>query len=166
MSDAWQLAQINVARLLVPQGEPQVQPFFDALARINAVADAAPGFVWRLQGDGGDATDIAVGDDPRLIVNLSVWESPEALFDFVYRSAHTPVMARRRQWFEKRAGAHQALWWVPTGHRPGVDEGMARLARLDRDGPTPAAFTFKLRFPPPDAPGAPQDMWPERYCEA
>ncbi len=160
----WHLAQINVGRLAAPQGDPQVQPFFDALDRVNALADAHPGFVWRLQSDSGNATDIQPTDDPRFIVNLSVWQDAESLFDFVYRSAHTQVMARRRQYFERFAGAYQALWWIPAGHTPSVDEGLARLWRLDRYGPTPQAFTFKARFPAPDAAGPPVDMQPDPWC--
>lgn len=153
-TSGWRLAQINIATLLAPEGDPRVQPFFDALARINTLAEAAPGFVWRLQGEGGDATDLQVTADPLLIVNLSVWTDIEALFQFVYQSAHTPVMARRREFFEKSQAAHQALWWVPAGHVPSIEEGLARLWRLDRFGPTPQAFTFKARFPAPDL-GAP-----------
>lgn len=153
-TSGWRLAQINIATLLAPEGDPRVQPFFDALARINALAEAAPGFVWRLQGEGGDATDLQVTADPLLIVNLSVWTDIEALFQFVYQSAHTPVMARRREFFTRSERAHQALWWVPAGHVPSIEEGLARLWRLDRFGPTPQAFTFKARFPAPDL-GAP-----------
>jgi hypothetical protein len=164
MSD-WHLAQINVGRLAAPEGDPRVQPFFEALDRINALADASPGFVWRLQSDGGNATDIKPTEDPQFIVNLSVWQDADSLFDFVYRSAHTPVMARRREFFERFDGAYQALWWVPAGHLPTVDEGLARLWRLDRYGPTPQAFTFKARFPAPDeAAGPPEDMRPDPWC--
>jgi hypothetical protein len=145
----WRLAQINIATLLAPEGDPQVQPFFDALARINALAEAAPGFVWRLQGEGGDATDLQATVDPLLIVNLSLWTDIEALFKFVYQSAHTPVMARRREFFIRSEAAHQALWWVRADHVPTIEEGFARLWRLDRFGPTPQAFTFKARFPAP-----------------
>lgn len=153
-TSGWRLAQINIATLLAPEGDARVQPFFDALARINSLAEAAPGFVWRLQGEGGDATDLQVTVDPLLIVNLSVWTDVEALFQFVYQSAHTPVMARRREFFTRPEAAHQALWWVPAGHVPSIEEGLARLWRLDRFGPTPQAFTFKARFPAPGV-GAP-----------
>jgi hypothetical protein len=95
---------------------------------------------------------------------MSVWTDADSLFAFVYKSAHTPVMARRREFFARFGGAHQALWWVPAGHRPSLDEGLARLWRLDRYGPTPEAFTFKARFPAPDAAGPPQDMRPEPFC--
>ncbi|MDZ7712266.1 MAG: DUF3291 domain-containing protein [Rhodovibrio sp.] len=161
LSSAWQLAQLNIARLLAPQGDPQVQGFFDQLDRINAHADAAPGFVWRLQDAGGDATGVEPTADPLLIVNLSVWRDRQSLFDFVYKSAHTPVMAKRRHWFARFDGAHQALWWVPGGHKPSTDEGFARLWHLEHYGPTPHAFTFKASFPLPDQPAAGCDMQPD-----
>jgi Domain of unknown function (DUF3291) len=154
-NDEWQLAQINVGRLVAPRDDARVKPFFDALDRINALADAFPGFVWRLQGKSGDATDIQPTEDPLFLVNLTVWSDADALFNFVYRSAHTPVMAQRRQYFEPFEGAYQAMWWIPAGHRPSVDEGLSRLWRLDRYGPTPLAFTFKARFPAPGVTGLP-----------
>lgn len=160
----WHLAQINVGRLVAPQGDPRTADFFAALDRINAMADKSPGFVWRLQDESGNATAIRPTADPLFAVNMSVWESAEALFDFVYRSAHTPVMARRREFFHRFEGHYQALWWVPAGHRPTVDEGLARLWRLEKFGPTPDAFTFKLRFAAPDQPGTPVDMEPDPWC--
>jgi hypothetical protein len=160
----WHLAQINAGRLVAPRGEPEVAPFFEALDRINALAERSPGFVWRLQSEGGNATDIQTTSDPLFLVNMSVWVDAEALFDFVYRSAHTPEMARRREYFERFEGAYQALWWVPRGHVPGVDEGLSRLWRLDRYGPTREAFTFKARFPAPDLQGPPEDMKPDPWC--
>lgn len=160
----WHLAQINVGTLTAPAGDARVQPFFDALDRINALADASPGFVWRLQSDSGNATDIQVAPDPRFILNMSVWTDADALFAFVYRSAHTPVMAGRRDWFAVSASAYQALWWVPAGHVPSIDEGLSRLWMLDAFGPSPAAFTFKARFPAPGLTGAPVDMEPDPWC--
>ncbi len=164
-SDAsWQLAQINVGRLVAARSAPQVAPFFAALDRVNALADAWPGFVWRLQDEDGNATGLQPTSDPLFIVNMSVWEDADTLFAFVYRSAHSPEMARRRESFERFEGAYQALWWVPAGHIPGVDEGLSRLWRLDRHGSTPQAFTFKQRFPTPDAHGSPVDMQPDPWC--
>lgn len=160
----WELAQINVGRLVAPGDDPRVRPFFDALDRINALADRSPGFVWRLQSESGNATDIQPTSDPLFIVNMSTWRDADALFAFVYRSAHTPEMARRREYFERFDGAYQALWWVPAGHRPTVDEGLARLWRLDRYGPTPHAFTFKARFGHPGTAAAPIDMQPDPWC--
>ena len=162
----WHLAQLNVARALEPLDSPLLADFMAALDRINALAEAAPGFVWRLRGETGNATDVRAGDDPSLIVNLTVWQSPEELFDFVYRSQHTAVMAKRRQWFEKMAEAHQVLFWIPAGHIPTLDEALERLALVRQLGPTREAFTFKARFAPPGEDGPPHDMKPEPYCTA
>lgn len=160
----WRLAQINIGTLVAPEGDPRVQPFFDALDRVNALADAAPGFVWRLQSEAGNATDVQTTIDPLLLVNMSVWTDADSLFDFVYRSGHTPEMSRRREYFIRPESAYQALWWVRSGHLPAVDEGLARLWHLDRFGPTPRAFTFKSRFPSPDVGGPPVDMQPDPWC--
>jgi Domain of unknown function (DUF3291) len=160
----WHLAQINVGRLVAPHGDPRVAPFFDALDRVNALAERSPGFVWRLQSETGNATDIQTTSDPLFLVNMSLWSDAEALFEFVYRSAHTPEMARRREYFERFEGAYQALWWVSVGHVPDIDEGLSRLWRLDRYGPTREAFTFKMRFPAPGLAGTPKDMEPDPWC--
>lgn len=160
----WQLAQINIGKLLAPEGDPRVQPFFDALEKVNAIADASPGFVWRLQSESGNATDFDVASDPLLLVNMSVWQDATSLFDFVYRSGHTPEMARRREYFHRYESAYQALWWVPAGHRPSIDEGLSRLWMLDRYGPTPQSFTFKARFPRPGEGTPPVDMKPDPWC--
>lgn len=121
----------------------------EALDEINALADRSPGFLWRMQTDEGNATSIeVVPDDVRLISNMSTWTSIEMLADFVYRSAHAGFLRRRRAWFERFETSHTALFWVPAGHRPTLDEGLDRLAHLDRDGPTHDAFTFRDRFDP------------------
>ena len=160
----WHIAQINVGRLTAPQGDPRTADFFAALDGINALADARPGFVWRLQDESGNATGIRPTSDPLFAVNMSVWENADALFEFVYRSAHTPVMARRQEFFQPFEGRYQTLWWIAAGHRPTIDEGLARLWRLEHYGPTCDAFTFKSRFPPTDQPGAPVDMKPDPWC--
>jgi hypothetical protein len=160
----WHLAQINVGRLVAPPDDSQVADFFADLDRINALADDSDGFVWRLQSESGNATDIAVTPDPLFIVNMSVWEGADALFAYVYRSAHTPVVARRREWFGRFDGAYQALWWLPRGTLPTIEDGLARLWRLDRFGPSAQAFTFKSQFPAPDRPGPPVDLHPDPWC--
>lgn len=160
----WRLAQINIGRLVAPKGDARVQPFFDALDQINALAEASPGFVWRLKDEGGNATDMALGGDPLLIPNMSIWTDADALFDFVYRSAHTPVMARRRDYFERFEGAYQALWWIEAGTVPTVNDGLSRLWLLDRLGPSSQAFTFKARYPAPDEAGPPVDHRPDPWC--
>ncbi|MBA3667168.1 MAG: DUF3291 domain-containing protein [Sphingomonas sp.] len=164
MTSDWQLAQINVGRLVAPRGDAAVQPFFDALDRINALADQSPGFIWRLQAEGGNATEIEVSPDPLFIIKLSVWTDSDALFAYVYRSGHTPEMARRREYFNVSEGAYQALWWVPTGAIPTINDGLSRLWQLDRFGPSLHAFTFKARFAPPDRAGPPVDMQPDPWC--
>lgn len=164
MTSTWHIAQLNVARAVAPLDSPALADFMAALDAVNALAETSPGFVWRLKSDSGNATDIKVDDDPKFIVNMSVWETVEALFEFVYRSAHTKVMVRRREWFEKPAEAFQVLWWVPAGHRPTIEEAMARLAHLRAHGPSAHAFGFKDRYPPPGEAGAPTDMRPEPYC--
>jgi hypothetical protein len=145
------LAQINVARLLAPLDSPRIGEFVANLEPVNALADASPGFVWRLQAEGGDATSIRVFDDDMIIVNLSVWESLETLRTFVYASAHKVVLGRRTEWFEPAGEAHLAAWWVPWGTTPTVQEAIDRLLTLRTDGPTARAFTLKAPFPEPTA---------------
>ncbi|MFF8729491.1 DUF3291 domain-containing protein [Streptomyces sp. NPDC015171] len=139
---AFHLAQLNVATLRHPLDDPRMAPFVEMLDPVNAAADTTPGFVWRLVEEGeGDATGLRpAGED--VIVNMSVWESREALWDFTYRSGHLELMRRRREWFERHVEAHLVLWWVPAGHVPTVAEALERLAGLRADGPSPRAFTF------------------------
>ena len=144
----WHLAQLNVGRLLAPLESETLAGFVAALEPINALADGHPGFVWRLQTDAGDATSIRPTDDDLFLINMSVWSSLEMLRAFVYTTAHVQVLRQRRAWFEQLATSHLVLWWVPAGHIPSVDEALARLERLRRDGPTPAAFTFRAPFEP------------------
>jgi hypothetical protein len=146
---SYHLAQINVARARAPLDHPSMAEFVANLDRINALAEASPGFVWRLQTEAGHATDIRAYSDPRMIVNMSVWETPAALAEFTYRSGHKGFFARRDEWFERLEGPHLALWWVPAGMTPSVEEGVERLDHLAGHGPTPRAFTFARRFPPP-----------------
>ena len=147
---AWHLAQLNIARLRAPLDSPLLADFVAALEPINALADGAPGFVWRFETDEGDATALRPYDDDRILVNFSVWESPEALHDFVYRTAHAAVMGRRNEWFSRMTDPFLVLWWVPAGHRPTIAEAIERLERLRARGPSPEAFTFRRLFPPPD----------------
>lgn len=137
------LAQINIGRIREPLEHPVMRGFVERLADLNALADRSPGFVWRLQTPAGDATYFRPYDDDRILVNLSVWESIETLRAYVYGSAHAELLKHRREWFEHFSNAYLALWWVPSGHRPDVEEGKARLAHLDANGPTDFAFTFK-----------------------
>jgi hypothetical protein len=144
-TEGMNIAQVNIALPQAPLDSPRLAEFVAALAPVNTLADAAPGFVWRLQTDDGDATGIRAFGDDRLIVNMSVWESIDALAEFVYRSGHVAVMRRRRDWFE-RIRLHMVLWWIPAGVVPTVGDAEERLAHLREHGPTPFAFTFKARF--------------------
>jgi hypothetical protein len=153
MSQAtWHLAQINIGRVRGEMNDPVMAEFVAALAPINALADEAPGFVWRLQTEDGDATAVRPYPDPLLLINLSVWTDLASLRAFVYRSAHAPVMRRRREWFERFEGVYVALWWVPAGHRPSVQEALDRIAHLQAHGPTPRAFSFAQPFDPDGRP--------------
>lgn len=137
------LAQINIARMKAPLDTPQMAGFVARLEEINALADRSEGFVWRLQTPEGDATYLRPFDDDRILVNMSVWESVEALKNYVYRTAHAELLRDRRQWFDHFAGVYMALWWIPAGHTPDIDEAKARLAHLEAHGPTEVAFTFR-----------------------
>lgn len=129
---------------------PIMTDFANALDEINALAEASPGFVWRFKDDASNnATSVRPYDDPRILVNLSVWSSLEALRDFAYRSAHGKFFARRREWFEPYEAPHLALWWIPAGTTPTVDEARERLALLTASGETERAFTFRRAFPMP-----------------
>ena len=151
---SFQVAQVNIALPKAPVESPLLADFMALLDPINELADASEGFVWRLQTDEGNATSIRPFKDERLMVNLSTWESVEALREFVYRSVHVEVMRRRREWFEHMR-LYMVLWWVPAGHIPSVEEAKDRLAHLREHGPTPRAFTFREPFGPPDGSDAP-----------
>lgn len=143
------IAQINIGRLLAPISDPRIADFVAQLEPVNALADAAPGFVWRLQSSSGNATDVTYNDDPLMLVNMSVWESVEALRDFTYTSRHVEVFRDRTLWFEKMTQPHYCLWWVAEGHIPTVAEGRDRLEHYQQHGATPFAFWFGKLFPAP-----------------
>jgi hypothetical protein len=145
----YHLAQINIGRLVAPVDDPQVAEFIAGLRPINALADRAPGFVWRLQSASGNATDIAYNDDPFMMVNMSVWESIESLRDFTYRSDHIAFFRDRAKWFIKMDKPSYCLWWVPAGRRPTVAEGRERMERYQLYGATPFSFWFSKQFPQP-----------------
>lgn len=144
----YHLAQVNIGRVRAPLEDSLMAGFVTRLVEINALADRSPGFVWRLQTPEGNATYLRPYDDDRILVNMSVWESVEALRTFVYRTAHVELLRQRHEWFEQFASAYVALWWVPVGHLPGMDEAKKRIAHLDEHGPSEFAFTFKTIFQP------------------
>lgn len=155
------LAQLNIGRLRAPLDSPQLAGFVAALEPVNAIADRAPGFVWRLQTEDGDATAIRAFDDDMMIVNMSVWESVEALADFTYGGEHRDVLRGRRQWFEPMREAYLVLWWIPAGTVPSVDDAKRRLELLQRNGPSVEAFTLRAPYASPDArqPDIAPDDW-------
>lgn len=140
------LAQLNVGRLRAPMDDPQIDDFRTNLEPINALAEASPGYVWRLQDEAGDATGIKPFGDELEIINLTVWESVDALADFTYRSGHVAFLRRRREFFEAPSQPIMCLWWIPEGTIPTVEDAVARLEHLRAHGPTPTSFTFRHRF--------------------
>ena len=153
---AYELAQLNIARMKEPLESPTMADFVANLERINALAESSPGFVWRLQTDEGDATALRpLGEDT--LINVSIWRDVESLNKYVYESAHVEFMRRRKEWFERMREAYVVLWWIPRGHRPAISEAIARLELLRAKGPTTEAFTFRRAFLAPDAarPSAP-----------
>ena len=144
------LALFNVATLRAPMDDPLIDDFRNNLDPINALAEQSPGFVWRLQDESGNATNITPYPDPMVITNMAVWESIDELADFTYRSGHLDFLRRRRDFFEQNTEAYLVLWWIPEGHVPSMEEAMARLEHLRRHGPTPRAFTFRHRYEPDD----------------
>lgn len=140
------IAQLNIATLVAPLDSPELKGFVDLLVEINDLADNSSGFVWRLQDENGDATAIRPFG-PDVIVNLTVWESIEALYAYTYRTDHLGVLQRRREWFRRSSRPHLVLWWAEEGERPTVAEAARRLALLEENGPTQDAFTFRNQFP-------------------
>lgn len=143
----YHLAQLNIAKMKYPLDDPRMQAFVDQLEAVNALADNAPGFVWRLQSDEGNATAIDFfGTDT--LVNMSVWQDVESLRDYVFRSDHKDVLARRHQWFERMQDIYAVLWWIPAGSIPTLEQAGERLDSLRERGPDPHAFTFRQLFEP------------------
>ena len=164
------LAQVNVGRLVAPLDSPQLADFVAGLDSVNGVADGAPGFVWRMQTEDGNATAVrgfeqdGEGSGGGILINMSVWESVEALAAYAYGDAHLAVLRRRREWFERMTHAYAALWWIPRGHIPTVSEAEDRVQRLRDHGPTPYAFSLKVHFPPPGSGDAAPQQSPEDWA--
>ena len=146
----WHLAQVNIARMLAPLDSPVMAGFVARLDELNALADRSPGFVWRFHSDAGNATYLRPYDDDRILFNMSVWQTPDHLKAYVYRTGHADMARQRQQWFEPMGRAILALWWIPAGHLPTVDEAKQPLAHLQQQGESTEAFGFRNIFPPPD----------------
>jgi hypothetical protein len=150
----YHLAQINIGELKAPLESPELQPFVDNLDAVNAIAEASPGFVWRLKGEGNDATSLRPFGE-NVIANMSVWKDVDSLRDFAYRNPeHVAIMKRRREFFTRMGKAYMVLWWVPAGHEPTIAEAGQRLELLRQKGPTPDAFTFAEAYSAPDSAAA------------
>jgi Domain of unknown function (DUF3291) len=148
-SPAWHLAQVNLARAVAPLDSPQLAGFVAQIAAINALAEHSPGFVWRFVEDKASTAYARPYEDAAILFNLSVWRTPEDLKNYVYRHGHADVMRQRQQWFHHPDQPMLALWWIPAGQLPTVDEAKARLEHLRAHGPTAHAFTFRQLFPAP-----------------
>jgi hypothetical protein len=142
----YHIAQLNIALMRAPLDSPIMADFVAWLEPVNAIADSASGFVWRLKTESGDATALRPFDDDSILVNMSVWKSIEDLYHYVYKSDHAQVFRRRKAWFELMEQSSMVLWWIPAGHVPTVDEAKVKLELLRKNGPTPQAFTFKQQF--------------------
>lgn len=168
---SYDLAQVNVSRLLAPLDSPLLAPFIAALDEVNAEGERAPGFGWRLQSASGNATDVEgfgwdVAGSHGVIVNLTTWSSTQALSDFVFGGRHLAIMRRRREWFHPVVEATTALWWVPAGERPTVGEAEDRVRRLRGHGPTDDAFTLRHHYPAPDSTLRNVQTGDEWFCPA
>jgi hypothetical protein len=149
MTQHYHLAQVNVAKALAPLDDPLMQGFVEQLEHINALAERSPGFVWRLKDETGDATAIQLFDDPQIVVNMSVWQSLEALKAYVYQGDHLAVLRSKKHWFGKLAFPHLALWWIPAGQTPTLEDARQALQHMDEQGPSVRAFNFARPFPAP-----------------
>lgn len=136
------LAQFNIGRIRYPLDDPRMKDFADNVERINGLAEKIEGFVWRLQDETGHAMNMRVYDDPRILPNLTVWESVEALERFVFKTAHNRFYLRRAAWFEP-IDLPLVLWWVAPGERPSLEEGVRRLDLLKANGPSEEAFLWE-----------------------
>jgi hypothetical protein len=145
---SYHIAQVNIGRIRAELDDPIMAGFVNRLEEINALADASPGFVWRLQTNEGNATYFRPYGDERTLLNMSVWRDVASLRHYVYQTAHRELLRQRHAWFERFEGSYTALWWVPVGHIPGIDEAKRRIAHLDMHGPKQFAFTFKSVFEP------------------
>lgn len=146
MTEKYVLAQVNIARALAPMDDAIMQDFANGLEEINQLAENTPGFVWRLQDESGDATSIHVYEDNMLLINMSVWEDADSLFQYTYYSDHVKFFRRRGEWFENLERPHMVLWWVKANEMPTPYDAKDRLAYFTEHGATPHAFTFKKRF--------------------
>jgi len=154
--ESFHIAELNIARAQYDLDDPRMADFMNNLDRVNALAERSPGFVWRLQSDSGNATDITVMNDPRIVANLSVWETLDALEHFVFNTVHKKIYDRRGEWFPKMREASFVMWKIAPGCVPTLDEALARLEKLRREGPGKDVFGWE---------GLPNlKLWTRRKC--
>ncbi len=154
-----QLAQLNIGRLAAPVDDPRVAEFMAALDRVNGIGKRAPGFVWMMEGSGEPGTgntENFIAGDPQLVSNLTVWTDVASLEQFVWNTVHRQFYARRAEWFEVMGESHFVMWWVPQGHRPTLDEALARLEHLRAHGASDHAFGWDWL--------AEAKLWTRRGC--
>ncbi|MCE8008827.1 DUF3291 domain-containing protein [Aestuariivita sp.] len=153
------LAELNIGRLLAPTDDPRVAEFMENLDRINGLGKRMPGFVWMMEGSGEPGTgntENAIGDDPQAVANLTVWQDAPSLEKFVWGTIHKRFYERRQEWFEVLGAMHFVMWWVPAGHRPSLDEALARLEHLKAHGDSEHAFGWSHLKD--------SDMWRTHQC--
>jgi hypothetical protein len=153
---AHHIAELNIGRIRYDVDDPRMAGFMDNLDQINALAERSKGFVWRYQDASGSAIDTKRDNDPRELLNISVWETAEDLERYVFGTLHARFYARRHDWFEAPKGPHFVMWPTPVGHRPSIDEALERLAVLARSGPTEQAYGWEAL---PNA-----QLWMEKRC--
>jgi len=139
----YHIAAYNIARSKFPMNDPRMDGFNDALDQVNAEAESSKGFVWRLQDDSGNATNINIYDDPHMLVNLSLWESVEDLKAYIYNGDHLAIFQRKKEWFQTMKEAHMVLWWVKQGNLPRAEEAKKKLEYFIQNGPSQEAFGFR-----------------------
>jgi hypothetical protein len=142
----YNLAQVNIAKMLAPIDDPIMADFVNNLYIINEIADNSEGFVWRLADIENNATAIKAFEDNTLIINMSAWKDMESLFKFTYKSDHVEIFSRRKEWFSVIKDMHMVFWFVPVDYIPSPMEARERLVYVNKHGETPYAFTFKKRF--------------------
>ena len=144
----YNLAQVNIADMVADLDDPVMSGFVQRLDEINKLADSSLGFVWRFQSDEGDATYLRPYENKNILFNMSVWESLETLKAYVYNSAHLELLRSKKNWFHKPGMPHMALWWIPKGYIPDVNEGLGKIKIINEKGACEEAFTFNRPFSP------------------
>jgi heme-degrading monooxygenase HmoA len=140
------LAQLNIAKAKYSLEAPEIKEFVDNLEHVNNLAESSSGFIWRLKDEDGDATNIQAYSDPNTIVNMSVWDSVDALKNFMFRTHHRDFLRRKKEWFYNIPEDSYVLWWIPVGHIPTIEEAVEKLEYLRSNGDTPNAFSFKSNY--------------------